>query len=642
MANPWKIFTAALVFAATALLISCSMPGGGGNPPAVSYPSVTGPDVGVAGGAYNRAASALALSSIPPTAITVSGSNANINYRSPDDKLSTIGTITGWGTLTETIHEVATLTGLFDATTGYTIGGTITADMTMVFTLGGVISQITEGEVADLDFSGTGPVKKIVIGISVVIPYHSGVPGTPTATGTVTCNGMAFTAGDLGSGSSGGTRAATPTFAPVEGTYEVAQSVTISTTTVGAAIRYTTDGVTTPKETVGTLYTGPIDVTANQTIMAIAYKTDYTSSFVATSRYTIGTAMPTFTPAEGTYDTPQTVALSTTTAGAAIRYTTDGVTTPTETVGTLYTSPISVTAKQTVKAVAYKSGLPDSAVSTGAYAITYWTTFGSQGTGTNEFGWPCGVALDTDKRIYVIDGARIAQFNDMIGTGWTTFDGSAQFSSPMGIAVDSSKRIYIADQNNYRIIRMNDISGAGWTTWGTFGSGTDQFKNPAGLAFDSIGRIYVADYNNNRIVRMNDMDGSGWISCSLASHPYGVAFDSLGRIYVGEDAGVERFDDMSGTNRVSFGTYGSGTNQLSRASGIAVDASGRIYIADGGGNGRIVAIDDMTGKGWTTYGTYGTGLHQFGLNCYGMTVGTDKKLYIADTYNRRIISFLMP
>jgi hypothetical protein len=80
---------------------------------------------------------------------------------------------------------------------------------------------------------------------------------------------------------------------------------------------------------------------------------------------------PTFSPAPGTYTTPQQVTLSTTTAGASIRYTTDGVTTPTETVGTLYVpgNPISITSTTTIKAIAYESGMTDSSVSTAIYTI---------------------------------------------------------------------------------------------------------------------------------------------------------------------------------------------------------------------------------------------------------------------------------
>ena len=85
---------------------------------------------------------------------------------------------------------------------------------------------------------------------------------------------------------------------------------------------------------------------------------------------------PTFSPAAGTYTSAQSVTLSTTTAGASIRYTTDG-STPTSATGTLYSGPVSVAASLTVKAIAYKSGSTDSAVTSAAYTINL-----SGGTGT--------------------------------------------------------------------------------------------------------------------------------------------------------------------------------------------------------------------------------------------------------------------
>ena len=59
------------------------------------------------------------------------------------------------------------------------------------------------------------------------------------------------------------------------GTYASAQSVTISTTTSGATIRYTTNG-TTPSSTVGTVYSSAVTISAtNTTLQAIAYKSGY-------------------------------------------------------------------------------------------------------------------------------------------------------------------------------------------------------------------------------------------------------------------------------------------------------------------------------------------------------------------------------
>src|SRR5262249_54525107 len=61
---------------------------------------------------------------------------------------------------------------------------------------------------------------------------------------------------------------ATPTFSPPAGTYTSAQMVTISDSTPGASIFFTTDG-TTPT-TASTMFTTPISVTSTETIQAIA------------------------------------------------------------------------------------------------------------------------------------------------------------------------------------------------------------------------------------------------------------------------------------------------------------------------------------------------------------------------------------
>ena len=79
---------------------------------------------------------------------------------------------------------------------------------------------------------------------------------------------------------------ATPTFSPGTGTYTEAQNVTISTTTSGASIYYTTDR-STPSSTNGTLYTGAINVSSTTTIKAIAVKTGNNDSQVAEATYTI-------------------------------------------------------------------------------------------------------------------------------------------------------------------------------------------------------------------------------------------------------------------------------------------------------------------------------------------------------------------
>ena len=83
---------------------------------------------------------------------------------------------------------------------------------------------------------------------------------------------------------------------------------------------------------------------------------------------------PTVNPAAGTYTENQTVALTTTTDGATIYYTTDG-TTPSKTNGTKYTTPITVSGaagqsvETTIKAIAIKDEMQDSKVETFEYII---------------------------------------------------------------------------------------------------------------------------------------------------------------------------------------------------------------------------------------------------------------------------------
>jgi hypothetical protein len=79
-------------------------------------------------------------------------------------------------------------------------------------------------------------------------------------------------------------------FLPTRGFYPNATTlttpfnVTIACTTPGAAIRYTTDG-SEPTATTGTLYTGPISVSATTVIRAMASKLNFDSTNVDTHTY---------------------------------------------------------------------------------------------------------------------------------------------------------------------------------------------------------------------------------------------------------------------------------------------------------------------------------------------------------------------
>ncbi|GHV87125.1 hypothetical protein AGMMS50255_4210 [Spirochaetia bacterium] len=78
--------------------------------------------------------------------------------------------------------------------------------------------------------------------------------------------------------------------------------------------------------------------------------------------------MPTASPVAGEVASGTKITLATTTEGATILYTTDGNDPLTN--GTSYSSPIAITSPVTIKAIAIKSGMTNSAVLSAAYTIT--------------------------------------------------------------------------------------------------------------------------------------------------------------------------------------------------------------------------------------------------------------------------------
>lgn len=119
---------------------------------------------------------------------------------------------------------------------------------------------------------------------------------------TTTVRVVAIQPGFTNSGIQGGTWTITsalpmPFYSPLPGTYSTVQLVTLSDTTAGSTICYTTDGstVTTNGAGVcvhGTTYSGPITVGMTLQIQAIATKSGNTDSVISAATYTINLIQP--------------------------------------------------------------------------------------------------------------------------------------------------------------------------------------------------------------------------------------------------------------------------------------------------------------------------------------------------------------
>ena len=141
--------------------------------------------------------------------------------------------------------------------------------------------------------------------------------------------------------------------------------MTLTDSTPGASTYYTTNGSN--PTTSSTLYTGPIAVASTTTIKAMAAGNGYGPSSITTAIFTIQALAPSFSPASGTFNSPQSVTLSDLTPGVSIYYTTNG-SNPT-TSSTLYTGPIAVAATTTIKAMAAGNGYEASSIAIGRYII---------------------------------------------------------------------------------------------------------------------------------------------------------------------------------------------------------------------------------------------------------------------------------
>jgi N-acetylneuraminic acid mutarotase len=217
--------------------------------------------------------------------------------------------------------------------------------------------------------------------------------------------------------------AATPTISPDSGSYTTEQTVTISDTTPGSTIYYMVNGIMPASE-----YTVPILISTAETIEAIAGASGYGNSNVATATYTVNLPVavaPTFSLASGAYTSSQTVAMSDTTPGSTIYYTTDG-TMPTAS-SSVYRVPITVSSSQIIEAVAVAGGYANSALASAVYtigpnsSIGEWTWMGGNNTVLNDSqGWPvvCGTLGTPSAGNYPGSRMASATWTDKYGYLW--------------------------------------------------------------------------------------------------------------------------------------------------------------------------------------------------------------------------------
>lgn len=258
-------------------------------------------------------------------------------------------------------------------------------------------------------------------------------------------------------------------------------------------------------------------------------------------------------------------------------------------------------------------------------------------------------------------------------------------AGPEGIAIDSKGDVWISDSQNNRVLEFvpplfngeNASLVLGQENFSSYGCGAptpSSVCDPQGLAFDKSGDLFVADNGNNRVLEFKPpfIDGESasitlgkgqkeTTSSSLYS-PTGITFDSSNDLWVADegDDRVLEFTNPIFNNEIAslvigqpnFVSNSSGANQtgLDSPDQVAFDNLGDLWVSDSS-NSRVLEFSSplKTGEsasvviGQPNFTTTLQGPTQSVISVpSGLAFDTSGNLWIADTFNGRVLKFDPP
>jgi hypothetical protein len=342
-------------------------------------------------------------------------------------------------------------------------------------------------------------------------------------------------------------------------------------------------------------------------------------------------AAPAFSPGAGNYASAQNIAISCATSDASIYYTSDGGV-PTS-ASTLYTAgtTISVGASMTLKAIAAKAGMTDSAVAQAAYSIT----LPPNKVATPAIS-PAGGTIGEDSKDVTITCTEL-------GAGIYYSIGGETPATPYGgtftlVGTATVKAIAQAPG-----MTDSDIAQATYTFLPKTATPTFSYnRTPVAGVYQKIPSVTLGCATAGASMYYT-LDGSAPTVASTRYYEGSPFYPGLARsvtirvlaVKAGYRNSVIAQDALSIRPGYSFdsawGTLGTGMNNMNTPSGLAYYNSS-LYITEYQ-NHRIKQILD-TGGYQSQFGSQGSGDGQFGYP-RGVAAGAGF-LYVADQDNHRI------
>lgn len=254
-------------------------------------------------------------------------------------------------------------------------------------------------------------------------------------------------------------------------------------------------------------------------------------------------------------------------------------------------------------------------------------------TGTS-FAHPHDLELAPDgKRVFVADvNNHVIKVLDARSLKTLATIGQGQLNSPHDVHFDSKGRLLVADSGNDRIViyALNGLEAR------EIAELSESMSSPEGVTSDAGGHIYVASTGNHRVLKFKDNQlvkqvgerGDGELEFI---RPHDIEMGSDGWLYVG-DPGNNRIQLLTDTLHFR-GAIEDNRKPFDEPKYLALDRNNWLYVADQHNN--MLRIYNAERQEIATIKTAG----ELALNYIEGVEVVDGRIWIADTYNNRIVLF---